>query len=153
MLGVLHLIHPALVHATLAFLVAGGVVEAYGIAKGREGAERFGGILVVAGTISLVPTIAAGFLAENALTLTPAGGEAVDDHERLGLLVLGVFVPLLLVKAWGRGRRGSRVGHGVLRRLHGVRAGRRCSKALSACPAICGLSRNRLTEYAYHSWP
>jgi uncharacterized membrane protein len=101
---VLHLIHPALVHLTVAFLVAGGIVEAYGVARRREGAERFGGILVVAGTISLVPTIVAGFLAENSLTLTPAGSRAVDGHERLGLLVLGVFAPLLLMKAWGRGR-------------------------------------------------
>lgn len=100
----LHLIHPVLVHATLAFLIVGGLVEAYGIVRRREGAERFGGISVVIGTVSLVPTIVAGFLAENSLTLRPAGREAVDDHERLGLLVLGVFVPLLLMKAWGRGR-------------------------------------------------
>jgi len=101
---VLHLIHPVFVHATVAFLIVGGLVEAYGIGRRREGAERFGGALVVLGTVSLVPAIVAGFLAENSLTLSAAGGDAVDDHERLGLLVLGVFVPLLLMKAWGRGR-------------------------------------------------
>ena len=100
----LHLIHPALVHVTVAFLVIGGLVEAYGIRARRESAERFGGVLVVLGTASLVPTIVAGYLAENSLTLSVAGGEAVDNHERLGLVVLGVFVPLLLAKAWGRGR-------------------------------------------------
>lgn len=100
----LHLVHPVLVHATVAFLIIGGLVEAYGVVTRRNAAERFGGILVVVGTISLVPTIVAGFLAENSLTLSSAGEEAVDDHERLGLLVLGVFVPLLLMKAWGRGR-------------------------------------------------
>ena len=100
----LHLIHPVLVHLTVAFLVAGGLAEAYGIVRRQERAERFGGALVVFGTMSLIPTIVAGFLAENSLTLTVAGGEAVDDHERLGLIVLGVFVPLLLAKAWGRGR-------------------------------------------------
>lgn len=100
----LHLIHPVFVHATVAFLIVGGLVEAYGIGRRREGAERFGGVLVVLGTVSLVPAIVAGFLAENSLTLSAAGGEAVDDHERLGLLVLGVFVPLLLMKAWGRGQ-------------------------------------------------
>jgi uncharacterized membrane protein len=100
----LHLIHPVLVHATVAFLIVGGLVEAYGIVRRREGLERFGGALVVLGTVSLVPSIVAGFLAENSLTLSVAGGEAVDDHERLGLLVLGMFAPLLLMKAWGRGR-------------------------------------------------
>jgi uncharacterized membrane protein len=101
---VLHLIHPVFVHATVVFLIVGGLVESYGIWRRREGAERFGGTLVVIGTVSLIPTIVAGFLAANSLTLTAAGVEAVDDHERLGLLVLGVFVPLLLLKAWGRGR-------------------------------------------------
>ena len=100
----LHLIHPVLVHATVAFLIVGGLVEAYGIGRHREGAARFGGALVVLGTVSLVPTIAAGFLAENVLTLSAAAADAVDDHERFGLLAFGVFVPLLIMKAWGRGR-------------------------------------------------
>jgi uncharacterized membrane protein len=101
---VLHLFHPALVHVTVAFLVTGGLVEAYGIARRRDAFERFGTILVVAGTVSLLPTLLAGFLAENSLTLTEAGAAAVDQHERYGLMVLGVFLPLLLVRAWGRGR-------------------------------------------------
>jgi uncharacterized membrane protein len=101
---VLHLIHPVFVHVTITFLIVGGLVEAYGIGLRRAGAERFGGMLVVLGTASLVPAVVAGVLAENSLTLSVAAGEAVDDHERLGLLVLGVFVPLLLMKAWGRGR-------------------------------------------------
>ena len=100
----LHLIHPVFVHVTVAFLIVGGLVEAYGIARGKDGAERFGGALVVLGTATLIPSIVAGFLAENSLTLSAAGADAVDDHERLGLVVLGVFVPLLLMKAWGRGR-------------------------------------------------
>ena len=34
----MHLFHPALVHLTVAFLVAGGLVEAYGIARSdRQG--------------------------------------------------------------------------------------------------------------------
>ena len=100
----LHLIHPVFVHATVVFLIVGGFVEVYGIWRRSTAAQQFGGTLVVIGTVSLLPTIVAGFLAENSLTLTAAGAEAVDDHERLGLLVLGVFVPLLLLKAWGRGR-------------------------------------------------
>jgi uncharacterized membrane protein len=100
----LHLIHPVLVHATVAFLIVGGLVEAYGIGRRREGAARFGGALVVLGTVALVPTIIAGFLAENTLTLSAVAADAVDDHVRFGLLAFGVFVPLLLMKAWGRGQ-------------------------------------------------
>ena len=106
----LHLIHPALVHFTIAFLVVGGLAEAYGIARARERTERFGGALVLLGTLALVPTVAAGFLAQNTLPVTGPQAAAIDDHERLGLVVLGIFVPLLVVKAWGRGRppRGAR---------------------------------------------
>ena len=100
----LHLLHPALVHLTVAFLVAGGGTELCGIALRREGARRFGGILVGLGVASLLPTIVAGYLAANSLTLQPAAAEAVVDHERLGLLTLGTFLPLLVLKAWGRGR-------------------------------------------------
>lgn len=102
--GVLHLIHPAIVHLTVAFLAAGGLVEAWGIVRRKEALERFGTTLVVTGTLALVPTLVTGFLAENALTLTRAGAAAVDLHERFGIMVLGVFLPLLLVRAWGRGR-------------------------------------------------
>jgi uncharacterized membrane protein len=101
---VLHLIHPVFVHVTVSFLIVGGLVEVFGIARRRDGAERFGGLLVVLGTASLVPTLVAGFLAENSLTLGQEASEAVADHERLGLLAFGVFLPLLLMKAWGRGR-------------------------------------------------
>ena len=99
----LHLFHPALVHLTVAFLVAGGLVEAFGLVRRRGALERFGMVLVVAGTTSLIPTSLAGFLAENSLKLTEAGAAAVDQHERFGIMVLGVFLPLLLVRAWGRG--------------------------------------------------
>lgn len=105
----LHLIHPVFVHATVSFLVVGGLIEAAGIGRRREAWERFGGALVVLGTLLLLPTIVAGFLAANSLALDPAGASAVDDHERLGLMVLGVFVPLLIAKAWGRGRAPARL--------------------------------------------
>ena len=100
----LHLFHPALVHVTVAFLVVGGLTELSGIALRREGARLFGGILVGLGAVSLLPTILAGYLAVNSLTLTPAGEHAAGDHERLGLMTLGAFLPLLVMKAWGRGR-------------------------------------------------
>jgi len=100
----LHLLHPILVHATVSFLIVGGAVEAFGIGRGRQGAERFGGTLVTLGTALLVPTIVAGYLAQNTLTLNTAQASAVDGHERYGLMVLGAFIPLLSLKAWGRGR-------------------------------------------------
>jgi uncharacterized membrane protein len=100
---VLHLFHPALVHITVAFLVTGGIIEAFGLMRRRDNAERFGSTLVIAGTFSLLPTMLAGFLASNSLTLSEAALAAVDRHERFGIMTLGVFLPLLIVRAWGRG--------------------------------------------------
>jgi uncharacterized membrane protein len=101
---VLHLFHPALVHVTVAFLVVGGIVESFGLMRRRDLVERFGSILVVTGTVSLLPTMLAGFLASNSLTLPSASVAAVDLHERFGIMTLGVFLPLLITRAWGRGR-------------------------------------------------
>ena len=127
----LHLIHPALVHATVSFLIVGGLVEAYGVGRRRVAAEQFGGTLVLIGTALLLPTIVAGYLAQNSLPLSAAASEAVDDHERLGLLTLGVFIPLLVVRAWGRGRPPER-----LRGLYA--AGLLVGVALAAAAAYAG---------------
>jgi uncharacterized membrane protein len=127
----LHLIHPALVHATVSFLIVGGLIEAYGVGRRRAAPEQFGGTLVLIGTALLLPTIVAGYLAQNSLALSAAAAEAVDDHERLGLLTLGVFIPLLVVRAWGRGRPPER-----LRGLY--TAGLMVGVALAAAAAYAG---------------
>jgi len=127
----LHLVHPALVHATVSFLILGGLIEAYGVGRRGAAAELFGGTLVLIGTALLPPTIVAGYLAQNSLTLSAAAAGAVDDHERLGLMVLGVFVPLLVMRAWGRGRPPERLrGLYVAGLLAGV--------ALAAAAAYAG---------------
>lgn len=98
-----HLLHPMLVHFAVAFLVAGAMGEAAGIAAGRPALERFSGKLVLIGTAALLPTVASGFLAGNLIHL-PAGAEALYElHEKLGLAALGAFLGLALWKAWGRG--------------------------------------------------
>ncbi len=100
----LHLIHPAFVHFSIALLILGGVIEAAGLFASREPLARFGGTLLVLGTLSLVPTIVTGFLAAN--TVTPGDGATglLGSHERNGLLLLGCFVALQFWKAWYRGQ-------------------------------------------------
>ena len=63
----LHLLPPAAVHFSVAFLVAGGLGESFGILLRRPGIERWSGTLVLLGTLSLFPTVVTGFLAENVL--------------------------------------------------------------------------------------
>ena len=53
----LHLFHPAFLHFTVAFLVAGGGLEAWGLLADREGPRRLGSTLLLIGLVSLIPTI------------------------------------------------------------------------------------------------
>lgn len=100
----MHLVHPALVHFAIAFLVTGGLLEAWGILGRRAGAERHGGALLVAGVLVLLPTVASGFLAVNTVTLPPAAERTALWHERAGIVILAVFMGLMLWKGWNRGR-------------------------------------------------
>lgn len=100
----LHLVHPVLVHFTVAFLVTGGLCEAFGIFRGNERVERFGGALVVIGALVLVPTVATGFLAQNTITPPPGSTPALEQHERFAIIALGVFLVTMLWKGWDRGR-------------------------------------------------
>jgi uncharacterized membrane protein len=99
----LHLIHPVLVHFAVGFLVVGGLAEAAGIFRGRPAAERFGATAALLGVGFLVITVATGFLAANSVRLPAGAYDALEDHERAGLVLLGVWLLLVLWKAWYRG--------------------------------------------------
>ena len=99
----LHLIHPALVHFSVALLVLGGVWEAVALLRARDDAARFGGRLVLLGTLSLLPTLVTGYLAANSVDLTPESAPLLAAHENNGLFLLGVFVACLFWKGWYRG--------------------------------------------------
>jgi uncharacterized membrane protein len=101
---VLHLLHPALVHLSVAFLGVGGACEAWAILRHRPGVERWAGVLVVVGTLSLLPTIVTGYLAKNSVDLPASAVGDLELHERLGLTLAGVFVASQFWKAWGGGR-------------------------------------------------
>ena len=100
----MHLIHPALVHFSVAFLVAGGLLEAGGILMRRQGWERAGALLLLTGTLFLAPTVAAGFLAQNSVAGFNGGAADVHLHERFGLVLLGLFAALAMWKGWNQGR-------------------------------------------------
>lgn len=99
-----HLLHPIFVHFSAAFLVSGGGFEAYGILRRREGIASFGSMLVLLGTLSLVPTVVTGFLAQNSIEVPPGAEPLLAWHEGTGLSVLAVFLSSQLWKGWFRGR-------------------------------------------------
>ncbi len=99
----LHLLHPAFVHFSVAFLVFGSVTESWAIFAARERPERFGSTLVLLGMASLVLTILTGYLAANTVDLPPSAADLLWAHERNGWLVLGYFFATQFWKAWNRG--------------------------------------------------
>lgn len=112
----LHLIHPALVHFSVAFLVVGALGEAGGILARADAVARWGGTLVLVGAVSLVPTIVSGYLAANTLLFAPESASLLGAHERNGWILLGLVVASLFWKAWGGGRvpAGQRVPYAAL---------------------------------------
>ena len=84
--------------------MTGAVCEASGIFKTREGLERFGGTLVLLGTVSLLPTLVTGFLAKNSIAIPTGAVDVVALHERLELIASALFLGSQFLKAWGGGR-------------------------------------------------
>jgi uncharacterized membrane protein len=99
----LHLLHPAAVHFPVALLVLGAVCEASGLFSSRDGLRHFGGSLVIAGTLFLVPTIVTGYLAANSVTPTGRALTIVERHELVAWVVGGWFFACLFWKGWMRG--------------------------------------------------
>jgi uncharacterized membrane protein len=100
----LHLVHPALVHFSVAFLVSGAIVEIAGMLAEREAARRWGGSLLLAGLAALVPTIASGYLAANTVALGAGGAASLAYHELNGWIVLALAFASQFWKAWCGGR-------------------------------------------------
>ncbi len=98
-----HLLHPAVVHFSIAFLVAGAVIEAVGALGGRPAAARFGTLLLALGTVSVIVTLATGYLAANTLDIPAAAKATFDAHERNGWIVLALFGLGFFWKAMYRG--------------------------------------------------
>lgn len=99
----LHLIHPAVVHFSVALLVLGGLIEVVGQLAERPRAASFGGVLVVLGTFSLLPTLVSGYLAANTVAAEAEALAVLDAHEMNGWFVLGLFGLTLVWKGWCRG--------------------------------------------------
>ncbi len=99
----LHLFHPAFLHFSVAFIVAGGATEAWGLLADRESLRRFGATLLLLGLASLVPTIASGYLAANTSGLPEVGGSLLGAHERNGWILLGLLAGSQFWKGWCRG--------------------------------------------------
>ena len=99
----IHLLHPAFVHFSIALLFLGGLWEAWGQLTGGATSIRRGGIMTIAGTLSLLPTLVTGYLAGNSVPVPEPAKTVFSLHELNGWLVAGLFVGLLFWKGWYRG--------------------------------------------------
>jgi len=103
----LHLFHPAFVHFSVAFILAGGGTEVWGLVTGRETARRWGAVLVLVGLATLVPTLASGYLAGNTVEISDASRPLLDAHERNGWILLALLFGTQFWKGWRGGTLGE----------------------------------------------
>jgi uncharacterized membrane protein len=103
----LHLFHPAFVHFSVAFILAGGGAEVWGLATGRETARRWGAVLVLVALGSLVPTLASGYLAGNTVEIADGARPLLEAHERNAWILLALLFGTQFWKAWRGGRLGD----------------------------------------------
>jgi len=96
----LHLIHPAFVHFSVAFVVAGGIAEIWGLLGANDAVRRWGAILLLVGLASLVPTVVSGYLAANSLEIPGATMDLLDAHEQNAWILLGLLFASQFWKAW-----------------------------------------------------
>ena len=101
------LLHPAVVHFPLALLVLGTLCEAGGLLAARRALSRFGGRLVVVGTLFLLPAIVTGYLAANSVALTGQALRVLERHELMAWVIGGWFLACLFWKGWMRGKIGA----------------------------------------------
>ena len=106
----LHLLHPAFLHFSVAFVTVGGVCEVAGLLSRREAWARFGGTLLLVGLASLVPTMVSGYLAANTVVVADEGQALLDGHELNGWILLGLLLGAQFWKAWCRGQFGPAQG-------------------------------------------
>lgn len=111
----LHLIHPAIVHFAVAFVVVGASLEAYAYLRDVPGLSSWAAPTLVVGTFSLVAVIFSGYLAANSIEVDPAAMETLKSHEKNGWILLALVVLAQFWKAWSGGRI-----EGAQRRLYGV---------------------------------
>lgn len=100
----MHLVHPALLHFSVAFIIVGGVCEVAGLLSRRDSWARFGGTLLLVGLASLIPTMVSGYLAANTVVVPDGGQALLDGHERNGWILLGLLLGTQFWKAWCRGQ-------------------------------------------------
>lgn len=96
-------LHPAVVHFSVAFLMAGSLFGLLGYLRGRQAWIRFGHRMLVLGCLFVVPTLVTGYLAANSVVVSPEAMAAIDRHEISGWGVAAMVGLALLWLGWYRG--------------------------------------------------
>ena len=95
--------HPILVHFPIALLVVSWVLDL--VSRRAPSLRASGWVLLVLGTLATIPATITGILAH--FPYEGSGAiEAIETHERLGLLTTLIFVALTIWRWWSR-RRGA----------------------------------------------
>jgi len=92
------LLHPAMVHFPIAFLLLGLAVFAVAIARDSAMLDRGASVLLVLGAVAAWAAVGLGGLAERTAPHLPAAWETVETHRGLGYRTAIAFTVLALVR-------------------------------------------------------
>lgn len=92
----IHLLHPKLVHFTVALLITGLLFEIVRLVTRRETFAEVAGWNVILGGLAAVVTFATGLLAEDAVVIPGAAGGIFERHEAFGYVTMILAVVLLV---------------------------------------------------------
>ncbi len=92
----LYLIHPILVHFTIALFSLSVLFDILGKLTKKEGFHSAAWFNLLFGSLSVITTVIFGLIAEGRAAHTDAGHELLETHETIGFLVLGIILPLTI---------------------------------------------------------
>ena len=92
----LYLIHPILVHFTIALFSLSVLLDILGKITKKEGFHSAAWYNLLFSSLSVIATVIFGSIAENRAPHTDAGHKLIEVHETIGFIVMGVIIILTI---------------------------------------------------------
>jgi len=92
----LYLIHPILVHFTIALFSLSVLFDILGKLTKKEGFHAAAWFNLLFGSLSVIATVIFGKIAESGAPHTDTGHELIEIHETIGFIVMGIILILAI---------------------------------------------------------
>lgn len=92
----IYLIHPVLVHFTIALFSLSVLFDIIGRISKKESFHIASWLNLIGGGLAVIATVIFGVIAESRAPHTAAGHELIEIHETIGFIVLGIILVLAI---------------------------------------------------------